>query len=60
MIALLLAATFALNGSALSEPGAGADFYAVVPHGVMVAVFGGVGLLSCWHWRSARRVACVS
>ena len=44
MIALLLAATFALNGSALSEPGAGADFYAVVPHGVMVAVFGGVGL----------------
>ena len=44
MIALLLAATFALNASALREPGTGADFYGVVPHGVMVAVFGAVGL----------------
>ena len=44
MIALLLAATFAFNGAALREPGAAADFYAVVPHAVMVAVFGGVGL----------------
>jgi citrate/tricarballylate utilization protein len=44
MIALLLGATYAVNGQALLAPGAGADFYAVVPHGVMVAVFGGVGL----------------
>jgi citrate/tricarballylate utilization protein len=44
MIALLLAATLALNGAPLREPGAAADFYAVVPHGVMVALFGGVGL----------------
>jgi citrate/tricarballylate utilization protein len=44
MVTVLLAATFALNGAALREPGASADFYAVVPHGVMVAVFGGVGL----------------
>ncbi len=44
MVALLLGATFALNSDELFEPGSGADFYAVVPHGVMVAVFGGVGL----------------
>jgi citrate/tricarballylate utilization protein len=44
MVALLLAATFAFNGAALRAPGANADFYAVVPHSVMVAVFGGVGL----------------
>jgi citrate/tricarballylate utilization protein len=44
MVALLLAATLALNSEALLEPGTGADFYAVVPHGVMVAVFGGVAL----------------
>jgi citrate/tricarballylate utilization protein len=41
---LLLAATFALNGDALLAPGAAADFYGVVPHGVMVALFGGVGM----------------
>jgi citrate/tricarballylate utilization protein len=44
MTAVLLAATVALNGAALLAPGAAADFYAVVPHGVMIAVFGGVGL----------------
>jgi citrate/tricarballylate utilization protein len=44
MVTVLLGATFALNDTALREPGASADFYAVVPHGVMVAVFGGVGL----------------
>jgi citrate/tricarballylate utilization protein len=44
MIALLLGATVALNGDALLEPGAGANFYAVVPHGVMVALFGSVGV----------------
>jgi citrate/tricarballylate utilization protein len=44
MIAVLLAATLALNGGALLAPGAAADFYAIVPHAVMVALFGGVGL----------------
>jgi len=44
MTAVLLAAALALNRGALSDPGTAADFYAVVPHGVMVALFGGVGL----------------
>jgi citrate/tricarballylate utilization protein len=44
LTALLLAASIALNGDALFAPAVGADFYAVVPHGVMVALFGGVGL----------------
>jgi citrate/tricarballylate utilization protein len=44
MIVLLLAVTFALNGERLLAPGAAADFYAVVPHGAMVALFGGVAL----------------
>jgi citrate/tricarballylate utilization protein len=43
MLALLLGAAFALNGERLLAPGTAADFYAVVPHGVMVALFGGVG-----------------
>jgi citrate/tricarballylate utilization protein len=38
----LLGATLALNGGALRAPGA--DFYAVIPHAVLVALFGGVGL----------------
>ncbi len=38
----LLGATFALNGSALHAPGG--DFYAVIPHAVLVTLFGGVGL----------------
>ena len=44
MAGLLLAAAAALNGDALLSPDAAADFYAVVPHGVMAALFGGVGL----------------
>src|SRR5687768_14669694 len=44
MIGLLLAAALALNRETLLDPGAGADFYAVVPHGVMVALFGSVAL----------------
>ena len=44
MMALLLGATVALNGDALLDPGEAANFYAVVPHGAMVALFGGVGL----------------
>jgi len=46
MIALLLAAAVASNrGTRLLDAGGAADFYAVVPHGVMVALFGGIGLL---------------
>ena len=44
MAALLLAATVVLNGDLLLAPGTAADFYAVVPHSVMVTLFGGVGL----------------
>jgi len=44
LITLLLAATLAVNADALLAPGAAADFYAVVPHGAMVTLFGGVGL----------------
>ena len=43
LIALMLLATFAVNGSVLLNPGAAADFYAVMPHGVMIAIFGSVG-----------------
>jgi citrate/tricarballylate utilization protein len=45
MITLLFAATFGLNREALLEPGSAANFYAVVPHAVLVALFGSVGLL---------------
>ncbi len=44
LIVVLLLATLALNGNALLDGGTTADFYAVVPHIVMVALFGGVGL----------------
>jgi citrate/tricarballylate utilization protein len=44
MIVLLLGATLALNRDALLDAGTSADFYAVVPHGAMVFLFGGVGL----------------
>jgi len=40
--AVLLGATFAVNGDALRA--AGADFYAVIPHAVLVALFGAVTL----------------
>jgi citrate/tricarballylate utilization protein len=39
---VLLGATLALNGSGLHA--AGADFYAVIPHAVLVTLFGGIGL----------------
>ena len=41
---VMLAAAFLTNPAALLQPGTGADFYAVVPHGVMVTLFGAVGL----------------
>jgi citrate/tricarballylate utilization protein len=43
--AAMLGAAWLANGAALRAPGAGAEFYAVVPHAVMAALFGGVGLL---------------
>ena len=44
MVAVMVAFTFAATGSVLLNPGDAGDFYAVVPHGVMIALFGGVGL----------------
>jgi citrate/tricarballylate utilization protein len=44
MIVLLLAAALGANRDALLHPGTAADFYAVVPHAALVALFGGVGL----------------
>src|SRR5262245_45047558 len=41
----MLGAAWLVNGAALRAPDAGADFYSVVPHAVMAALFGGVGLL---------------
>jgi citrate/tricarballylate utilization protein len=46
MVVLMLGATLLVNTDALLDPGAAADFYAVVPHGLMVAVFGGVGMFA--------------
>ena len=39
---VLLVATLALNGGALRAPGG--EFYAVIPHAVLVTLFGGVAL----------------
>ena len=41
---LMFAATWMLNGDALHQSNPGGDFYAVVPHAIMVALFGSVGL----------------
>jgi citrate/tricarballylate utilization protein len=51
-------ATLAVNGPALLAPGDAGDFYAVMPHAVMVSLFGGVslfvalaiaiGVVRCW------------
>jgi citrate/tricarballylate utilization protein len=43
MIVVLFAATLVSNPAALRDAGSLADFYAVLPHGAMVALFGGVG-----------------
>jgi citrate/tricarballylate utilization protein len=42
--AVMFGAAAATNGDALWSPGSTADFYAVVPHRVMVTLFGVVGL----------------
>lgn len=44
LIAVMLGTAWLTNGAGLHTPGAGADFYAVVPHAVMAALFGGAGL----------------
>lgn len=46
LVALMLAATLVVNGGTLPRPAGTGDFYAVVPHGVMVALFGGVFLFA--------------
>ncbi|HET9359592.1 MAG TPA: tricarballylate utilization 4Fe-4S protein TcuB [Vicinamibacterales bacterium] len=45
MAALFLAAVWVTNPQVLWQPGITADFYSVVPHAVMVALFGAVGLM---------------
>ena len=40
----MFAATWTMNGDALRRSNPGGDFYAVIPHAVMVALFGSVGL----------------
>lgn len=45
MAALFLAAVWVTNAQGLWQPGNTADFYSVVPHAVMVALFGAVGLM---------------
>src|SRR5215203_3578616 len=64
MIAILLGASLTLNGGAVRNSGNAADFYAVVPHGVMVGLFGTVflfvivalscGVRRCWRDIGAR------
>jgi citrate/tricarballylate utilization protein len=44
MTALLFGAALVANPAALANPGTAADFYAVVPHAAMVALFGAVGV----------------
>jgi citrate/tricarballylate utilization protein len=43
LIGVMFLATLATNGSGLLNPGDGADFYAVMPHAIMIAIFGSVG-----------------
>jgi citrate/tricarballylate utilization protein len=45
LAALFLAAVWLTRPRVLWQPGIEADFYSVVPHAVMVAVFGAVGLM---------------
>jgi citrate/tricarballylate utilization protein len=46
LTALMLAATLVVNGGDLPRPVGSGDFYAVVPHEVMIAFFGGVFLFA--------------
>lgn len=61
-IVVMFAATLIVSGGALPQPVGAGDFYAVVPHDVMVALFGGVFLFvlaALWigvvrFWRDVR------
>src|SRR5687767_7444135 len=44
LIATLLAGTWAINREALFQQNPRGDFYSVIPHGVLAALFGGVSL----------------
>jgi citrate/tricarballylate utilization protein len=44
LVVVMLVSALATNGVVVRNPGAAGDFYAVVPHGVMVGLFGGVSL----------------
>jgi citrate/tricarballylate utilization protein len=44
LMAVMFAAAFVGNGARLQDAGTAGDFYAVVPHGVMVTLFSVVGL----------------
>ena len=44
LIAAFIGSLWLWNPDALRDAGAAADFYAVMPHGVMVALFGGIGV----------------
>ena len=46
LTALMFAATLVVNGGTLPRPVGAGDFYAVVPHDVMIALFGGVFLFA--------------
>jgi len=46
LIALMLAATLVVNGGDLLRPVGSGDFYAVVPHEVMIVLFGSVFLFA--------------
>ena len=45
LTAVMFASTIIMNAAAIWRGDASGDFYVVVPHGVMVALFGGVSLL---------------
>ena len=44
LIVVMLVSALAVNGASVRDPGTAGDFYAVVPHDVMVGLFGGVSL----------------
>jgi len=64
LIAIMFAATLVVNGGRLPRPVGAGDFYAVVPHDVMVILFGGVflfvlaaiGVATVRFWRDVQAV----
>ena len=63
LMAIMFASTLGLNADAIRTPPGGGDFYAVISHDVMTALFGAVGLFvvaAFWigvtrFWRDLRR-----